>query len=106
MNGYSAEAIISKKIAFFTSFASLGMQQSVSRLNALGSYDFDIAVTPLTPTGKKTIVNPVSLNQTDIKGIKATLGFQLNLSFFRIFASYTQAAYSYGNIGIGFGTGK
>jgi len=106
MDGYSAEALISKKIAFFTPFVSIGLHRSESKLNALGSYDFDIAVTPLTPTGKKTFVNPISLEQTDINGLKATLGFQLHVSFFRIFASYTQAQYSYGNVGIGFGTGK
>ncbi len=106
MKGYSAEAIISKKILFLTPFASIGIHRSSSKLNAFGYYDFDVPVTPLSPTGKKTYKDPVSLKQTDINGIKATLGLQLSLAFFKVFASYTQAEYSYGNIGIGFGTGK
>jgi len=106
MKGYSAEAIVSKKILFITPFASIGIHRSSSKLNALGSYDFDVPVTPQTPTGKKTYKDPISLNQTDINGMKATLGFQMNLAFFKIFASYTQAKYSYANVGIGFGTGK
>ena len=106
MEGYSAEAIISKKLLFFTPFASIGIQNSTSKLNATGTYNFDVPVTPQTPTGKKTFVDPVSLNQNDINGLKATLGFQMNLAFFRIYASYTQAQYSYANAGIGFGIGK
>ncbi len=106
MRGYSAEAIISKKLSFLTPFASVGIHNSSSKLNALGTYEFDVPVTPQTPTGKKTHVNPVSLDQNDVNGIKATLGFQMNLSFFRLYASYTQAQYSYANAGIGFGIGK
>ncbi|SFG74013.1 DUF6588 family protein [Pedobacter insulae] len=106
MKGYSAEAIVSKKLLFFTPFASIGIHRSSSKLNALGYYEFDVPVTPQTPTGKQTYKDPISLDQTDISGLKASLGFQLNLAFFKIFASYTQAKYSYGNIGIGFGTGK
>ncbi len=106
LKGYSAEAIISKKLLFFTPFASIGVHRSSSSLNALGSYDFDVPVTPLTPTGKKTFVNPVSLDQNDVKGIKTTLGFQMNLAILRIYASYTQAKYSYVNAGIGLGIGK
>lgn len=106
LKGYSAEAIISKNLLFFTPFASIGFHSSSSKLNATGSYDFDVPVTPQTPTGKKTFVDPVSLNQNDINGIKATLGFQMNLAFLKIYASYTQAQYSYANVGIGLGIGK
>lgn len=106
MRGYSAEAIISKKLVFFTPFASIGIHNSSSKLNAFGTYEFDVPLTPQTPTGKKTFVNPVSLDQNDVDGMKATLGFQMSLGFFRLYASYTQAQYSYANAGIGFGIGK
>ncbi|MGF1922648.1 MAG: DUF6588 family protein [Bacteroidia bacterium] len=106
IKGYSAEAVISKKILFFTPFASVGIHNSSSKLNTFGTYVFDVPVTPQTPTGEKTFVNPVAINQTDINGLKATLGFQMNLGFFRLYASYTQAEYSYANAGVGFGIGK
>lgn len=106
LKGYSADAIVSKKLKFFTPFASVGYNTSKSELKAKGSYDFDVPVTPLTPTGKKTYVDPVNINQTDVEGLKASLGFQMNLAFFRIYSSYTVSKYSYFNAGIGFGIGK
>lgn len=106
LKGYSAEAIVSKKLKFFTPFASVGYNSSESELKALGTYDFDVPVTPLTPTGKKTYVDPINIKQTDVEGVKASLGFQLNLAFFRIYSSYTVSKYSYFNAGIGFGIGK
>lgn len=106
MNGFSAEAIISKKLLFFTPFASVGYNTSKSDLKALGDYEFDVPVTPGHPSGKQTYTNPVSLSQKDVTGIKASLGFQLQFSFFKIYGSVTQAKYSYANAGIGFGIGK
>ena len=41
--GFNAEAIISKKILFFTPFASIGYNSSNSSLNATGTYDFQTA---------------------------------------------------------------
>ena len=106
LKGYSVDAIVSKKLKFFTPCASVGYNTSKSELKAKGSYDFDVAVTPLTPTGKKTYVDPINIKQTDVEGMKASLGFQLNLAFFRIYSSYTLSKYSYFNAGIGFGIGK
>ncbi|RZK52883.1 MAG: hypothetical protein EOO91_18600 [Pedobacter sp.] len=106
INGFSADAIISKKIAFFTPFASVGYNSSNSSLKATGSYDFDVPVTPSTPTGKQTFNDPVSIKNSEINGLKAAVGFQLNLTFLRIYGSYTTAQYGYVNAGIGFGIGK
>jgi len=105
MDGFSAEAIVSKKLAAFTPFASLGFNSSKSYLKALGSFEFE-APTMANPNNKDTYVDPVNMKQTDVKGLKATLGFQLQLSFFKIFGSYTQSKYSYANAGIGFAFGK
>jgi hypothetical protein len=106
LKGYSAEAIISKKLLFFTPFASIGYNSSASELKALGSYDFDVPVSPSTPNGKKTYKDPVNIKQTDIEGLKASIGFQLQFAFFKIYTSYTQSKYSYVNAGLGFGIGK
>lgn len=97
LNGLSAEAIVSKKIAVFTPFFSLGYNKSDSEVSAIGNYTFDDGV---------TYTNPFSFKQTDVSGLRASLGFQLNLAFFRLYGSYTQAKYGYVNAGIGFGIGK
>lgn len=98
--GFNAEAIISRKLLFFTPFASLGYNSSNSRLNATGTYEFQ------TAGGSATFTDPIAIKNGDISGLKASLGFQLNLAFLRVYASYTAAAYSYANAGIGFGFGK
>lgn len=100
LNGFNTEAIISKKILFFTPFASVGYVSTKSSLNALGSYDFQ------TAGGTAKFTNPVSISHNDISAMKASLGFQLNLAFLRVYGSYTQSKYSYFNGGIGFGIGK
>jgi len=105
INGFSAEAIISKRILFFTPFASVGYNSSNSTLKALGSYDFD-SPTIGNPNNQQTFTDPVNLKNSEINGLKASLGFQLNLAFLRVYGSYTAAQYSYVNAGIGFGIGK
>lgn len=98
--GFNAEAIISKKILFFTPFASVGYASSNSDLTATGTYDFD------TAAGSATFTNPVNLSNKDVSSMTASLGFQLNLGFLRFYTSYTQAQYGFVNAGLGFGIGK
>lgn len=105
IDGFSAEALISKKITVFTPFASIGFNNSKSHLRALGTYEFH-SPTAADPNNKDTHIDPIKITQTGVEGIKATLGFQLQLSFFQIFGSYTQSKYSYANAGIGFAIGK
>lgn len=104
--GYNVEAIVSKKLLFFTPFASVGYQTSTTNLSALGSYEFDVPKTISNPTGKQTFTNPITINQKDIDGMRASLGMQIKLAFFKIYGSYTVAQYSYVNAGIGLGIGK
>lgn len=98
--GFNAEAIISKKILFFTPFASVGYNSSNSSLKAIGTYDFE------TAGGTATFNDPIALKHGDISGLKASVGFQLNLSVVRVYTSYTQAEYGYLNAGLGIGIGK
>ncbi|MBC6111453.1 DUF6588 family protein [Pedobacter fastidiosus] len=100
-NGVNFDAIISKKILFFTPFASVGYQTSKTNLKALGTYKFD------TGNGTSvTYVDPISVKQTDIDGARASLGFQLKFGFFKFYGSYTAAKYSMVNAGIGLGIGQ
>ena len=97
-NNFMLQAIISKKLLFFTPFFSVGYNSTHTKIAALGNY-------PLT-TGDNTYTvytNPVSLSQSSVNGIRADLGFQLNLGFFRIYASGSLAQYKSADVGIGFG---
>ena len=100
-NGVNFDAIISKKILFFTPFASVGYQTSNTNLKALGTYKFATSATT-----SATYVDPISVKQTDIDGVRGSLGFQLKFGFFKFYTSYTQAKYSMVNAGLGFGIGK
>ncbi len=99
-NGVNFDAIVSKKILFFTPFASVGYQTSNTNLKALGTYRFEDG------TSNATYIDPISVKQTDIDGVRASLGFQLKFGFFKFYTSYTQAKYSMLNAGFGFGIGK
>lgn len=103
-SGINAELILSKKLLFFTPFASVGFNTSKTDGGLKGNY-------PITTnyTGVKTyttFTDPVGINQTDISGMRANLGFQLNLAFFRVYTSYSLAEYNTFNAGIGLGIGK
>lgn len=100
-NGINVDAIVSKNILFFTPFASIGYQTSNTNLKALGTYRFDTGLASTV-----TYTDPVSVNQTDIDGIRASLGFQLKFGFFKLYGSYTAAKYNMVNAGIGLGIGK
>ncbi len=105
IKGLSTDLIVSKKIGFFTPFISVGQHQSKSSLNALGTYYVD-APTPLDPNYQEVYRDPVKLNNTDIDGLRTSLGFQLNLSILKVYTSYTLAQYNYLNVGLGIGWGK
>lgn len=94
--GYSAEAIVSKKLLFFTPFASVGYNTAQHKINALGTYEFNGVVEK----------DPIKIDEKSISGMKATVGFQLKLAIVKFYTSYTLAEYNYVNFGIGIGTGK
>ena len=101
-SGLNVGAIISKKLAFFTPFLSVAYQTANSTANIVGN--FPIASTAPGQSGYYTSVsNPVTINETSISGLRADVGFQLNLTIFRIYASYSLGEYQSANAGIGFG---
>jgi hypothetical protein len=104
-SGLSYDAIISKNLSIFTPYLGLGYQSTTSSYKALGNYEFDVPP-QVDITGKKTYTDPFSIKNTDIKGMKATVGFQLRLLIFRLYGSYTLSKYNYFNAGIGLGIGK
>lgn len=96
--GFSAEAIISKKLSIFTPFASLGYNTAQHKINALGTYDFN--------DGGPAKKDPIKIDENSLNAAKATAGFQLRLAVVKLFASYTFSEYNYVNAGISFGSGK
>ncbi|HWZ14172.1 MAG TPA: DUF6588 family protein [Mucilaginibacter sp.] len=101
-SGVNVSAIISKKLSVFTPFLSVGYQTSNSTFGVLGN--FPVQSTAPGQTGYYvTVSNPVIINETSIDGLRADLGFQLNLGFFRIYAAYSVGQYQSVNGGIGFG---
>jgi hypothetical protein len=103
-SGVNIEAIISKKILFFTPFVSVGYQTASTNLDVLGNYPIQS-----TETGQgafyTTVKDPVHINENAISGMRGDLGFQLNLAVVRIYASYSISGggYNSANAGIGFG---
>lgn len=108
LSGINVEAILSKKLLFFTPFISVGYNGSTTKADLKGNYPITTgAIISSTPTPTyTTFSNPVSINQKDISGLRTNLGFQLNLAFFRMYASYSMAEYNTFNAGVGFGIGK
>jgi len=100
---FMGEAIISKKLLFFTPFLAVGYNTASTNFNIVGNYPITTG-TNLTGTQDFYTVfsNPVSLHETSISGMRADIGFQMNLGI-RIFASATLAQYKSVNGGIGFG---
>ncbi|MFD0792845.1 DUF6588 family protein [Mucilaginibacter litoreus] len=101
-NNFQIQALISKKFSKVTPFFSLGYNTSKTAITVTGNYP----ITTQTAAGQdfyETFTNPVSINKLYLNGLRADLGFQVDLSFFRIFGSYTAAQYQSVNAGIGFG---
>ncbi|WP_419803389.1 DUF6588 family protein [Mucilaginibacter sp.] len=104
-NGFNAELIVSKQILFFTPFASVGYLSANTNVGLLGNYPITTGINNIVqqqPT-YTTFTNPISIKENSVSNLKASLGFQLNLAFFRFYASYTASQYQSVNAGIGFG---
>jgi hypothetical protein len=101
-NSFQVQAIISKDFSSFTPFFALGYNTTKTNVNVLGNYP----ITNSSLAGQdfyETFTNPISINKKSINGIRADIGFQLKVSFFRVFGSYSIAQYQSVNAGIGFG---
>jgi hypothetical protein len=97
-SGTTFQAIVSKKILFFTPFFALSYQNSNTTLGVFGNY-------PIPSSNNKytTITDPVNINENTVSGIRADAGILLKLSVFRIYASVSAGQYLSGNIGFGVG---
>ncbi len=114
LSGYTFDAIFSKKLSVFTPFISVGYNTSKTELDILGVYNFQSGYNNLSgtttpdPTSPKydNITDPVKINQKDIDGMRANVGFALHLALFRLYGAYSIGEYQAVTAGIGFGIGK
>jgi len=97
-SGFNFQAILSKKLAIFTPFASVAYQTAHTNLGVLGN--FPVTATATTYT---TITDPIHVDQNTFTGIRADVGFKLDLAIFKVYASVGTGQYVSGNAGIGFG---
>lgn len=104
-SGVNTEVILSKRLLIFTPFVSFGYNTAKTDAGLKGNYPIVSGADLIGPT-YTVFTDPVTIKQTDIKGFRTNLGFQLNLAFFRIYGSYSMAEYNAFNGGIGFGLGK
>lgn len=103
-NSFMIQAIISKKLFFFTPFLSVGYNTASINFATIGNYPVTTGATVLGTPTYTTFINPVKIQSTPLSAMRADLGFQLNLAFFRLYASYgVTSSYQAGNVGIGFG---
>jgi len=99
------QAIISKKLLFFTPFAAVGYNSCTTSIGTYGNYPITTGVDgPVTQNPVYTTYNnPVVINETSLSGLHADVGFQLTLFVLNLYASYSAGSYSSVNGGIGLG---
>lgn len=101
--GVNVQAIISKKLLFFTPFASVSYQSANTNLGVLGNFPLQSTV-PGQDARYVVVKDPVSIDRKTISGLRGDVGFQLNLAVLRIYASVgSGSGYVSGNAGIGLG---
>lgn len=102
VSGLNVQAIFSKKMHSFTPFLAVAYQTATSNASILGNYPFQ-STAPGQGAFYTTITDPVHISETSLSGLRADIGFQLNLGFFRFYASGSLGEYKSVNAGIGFG---
>ncbi|WP_026902581.1 DUF6588 family protein [Pedobacter glucosidilyticus] len=103
LSGFTVDAILSKKLAIFTPFISVGYNTAKTEVGVLGDY---IIKTGSGVNDKETIKDPIKINQKDISGMRAGVGFSLHLAIFRLYGAYNIGEYNAVTAGLGIGIGK
>jgi hypothetical protein len=99
-NSWLFQLQASTKLKVINFYGGLGYVTGTSDFDVVGTYTVR-AGTPLFES-QSTFEDPFSV-RNKVSGIKANIGTQLQLGFFRIFAEYNLAEYNTAVVGIGFG---
>ena len=99
-NSYTFQVMASTKLPVINFYGGLGYVTGTSDFDILGSY----TVRDGTPVfgSSQTVEDPISI-KNDIAGIRATVGFKLQLAFFGLHADYNVANYNTATVGLHFG---
>ncbi|WP_345953139.1 DUF6588 family protein [Mucilaginibacter sp. PAMB04168] len=99
-NGFNVQAIFSKKLLAFTPFAALGYNTSKTDVGLYGNFPVTNGAATYT-----VYTDPVRINDKSngINSFKVDAGFQLDLAFFKFYASGSLGNYKSVTTGIGLG---
>jgi len=102
-DNYLFQAIFSKQLSFFTPYISLGYNISKTEVGLKGNYPIINGITD-GELSYTTFTDPVSLNLTHVKDLRADIGFQLKFPILTLYGSYGYTeSYSMVNAGVGLG---
>lgn len=102
-DNYLFQAVLSKQLSIFTPYISVGYNISKTDLGLKGNYPIINGITD-NQLSYTTYTDPVSINTTHVKGIRADMGFQVKFPVLTLYGSYGLAErYSMVNVGIGIG---
>jgi hypothetical protein len=102
-NGYSIEALVSKKIAVLTILGGIGYYKANTDFKVLGNYTVTYPDAPVIPgyDPTATLVDPIGI-KTSSGGMKFTLGLRCQLGPV-IFPQVTYSFMGYNVLNVGFG---
>jgi len=102
-DNYLVQMIVSKQLSFFTPYIALGYNTSKTQFGIEGNFPIPTGISG-DQLSYTTYTDPVEINFTHVKGMRADMGFQLKFPILTIFASYGLAD-SYGMVNGGIGIG-
>ena len=102
VTAWTAQLLVSKKLALLTLYGGIGYNSATTSLAMTGEYDIEVAAEVNGQLGSEilTLENPVDL-EFDSNGVRATVGLRIKLAILTFHADYT--AQEYNIISGGFG---
>ncbi len=101
INGYTLEALVSKKISFFTLLAGIGYNSAKTNFDLLGTYHVTYGNPALPEDFIITYEDPIKLD-TNENSARLTGGVRLQFAVVTLHAMYTFNGYNLLNVGLGF----
>lgn len=99
-NATTIQAVISKKLLFFTPYAALGINAIKTTFDVDGDYTY--TVNPTIGSAQTTsISNPIGLEFTGAGGPRMTVGARIKLAIFTFHGAYTIQKYNNLSVGMG-----
>ena len=95
VKAWTAQVLVSKKLALLTVYGGLGYNSATTSLAMTGQYDIEVAAEINGQLGSETLTltDPVDL-EFDSNGVRATVGLRIKLAVLTFHADYTAQEYS------------